>query len=305
VVGNVDDNVAPGTPVLGGLADLPTVCAKHNIDRVIDRVIVAFPNTSDANVLGALRQLRGQLPVSEIPRYFELHSWRSEAEELPGLTLMHLPTASLGLSARLTKRIMDTTLAICALVFAAPILLVIAVAVRLDTPGPVFFRQERIGKSGKPFRIFKFRSMTVDAWQRRNSVAQLNEVDGPLFPKMESDPRVTRIGSFIRRTGLDELPQLINVVRRDVFGGAAANAAHRGVQPPGRRRAGSPEREAGHHRAVASLWPQRCELRGSGAPRLGIRPILVADVGCTDHCQDAPGCVRAQGCILTLKHGPT
>jgi exopolysaccharide biosynthesis polyprenyl glycosylphosphotransferase len=211
VVGHVDDHAAPGTHVLGGLADLPAVCAAYGIDRVI----VGFTNTSDAVVLEALRRLQGQVPVSEIPRYFELHNWRSEAEELHGLTLMHVPTASLGPTARITKRLIDVTLATCALMVAAPVLLTIALAIKADTPGPVFFRQERIGRGGRPFRIFKFRSMTADAWQRRNTVAQLNEVDGPLF-KMENDPRVTRVGAFIRKTSLDELPQLINVVRGEM-----------------------------------------------------------------------------------------
>jgi exopolysaccharide biosynthesis polyprenyl glycosylphosphotransferase len=211
VVGHVDDNAAPGTRVLGGLEDLPAVCAEY----AIDRVIVAFPNTSDAIVLEALRRLEGQLPVSEIPRYFELHNWRSEAEELHGFTLMHLPTVSLSTSERIMKRLMDVTLATCALVFSAPVLLITALAIKLDSPGPVFFRQERIGRAGKPFRIFKFRSMTADAWQRRDVVAQLNEVDGPLF-KMDNDPRVTRVGAIIRKTSIDELPQLINVVRGEM-----------------------------------------------------------------------------------------
>lgn len=207
VVGHVDDDVAPGTKVLGSLADLPAVCAAHEIDRVI----IGFPNTSDAIVLEALRQLQGQVPVSEIPRYFELHNWRSEAEELHGLTLMHLPTASLGASARIIKRLIDLTLAVTALVLASPLLLAIAVAIKLDSRGPIFFRQERSGQAGEPFRIFKFRSMTADAWQQRNRVAQLNESDGPMF-KMANDPRVTRVGAFIRKTSFDELPQLINVV---------------------------------------------------------------------------------------------
>jgi exopolysaccharide biosynthesis polyprenyl glycosylphosphotransferase len=207
VVGHVDDNAASGTPILGGLAELPAVCAAYDIDRVI----VGFSNTSDAIVLEALRRLEGQVPVSEIPRYFELHNWRSEAEELHGLTLMHLPTASLGLSARTMKRVIDVMLAACALVVASPVLIVVAAAIKFDSPGPVFFRQERIGRGGMPFRIFKFRSMTADAWQRRDTVSQLNEVDGPLF-KMENDPRVTRVGAFIRKTSLDELPQLINVL---------------------------------------------------------------------------------------------
>lgn len=211
VVGHVDDNAAPGTYVLGGLADLPAVCDAYEIDRVI----IGFPNTSDAIVLEALRRLQGQVPVSEIPRYFELHNWRSEAEELHGLTLMHLPTASLGPSARIMKRFIDVSLAACALLAASPVLLIIAAAIKLDTPGPVFFRQERIGRAGEPFKIFKFRSMTADAWQKRDTVARLNEVDGPLF-KMENDPRVTRVGAFIRKTSLDELPQLFNVVRGEM-----------------------------------------------------------------------------------------
>ncbi len=140
------------SPVLGGLDDLPDICAKH----AIDRVIIGFPNTSDAIVLDALRRLEGQVPVSEIPRYFELHNWRSEAEELHGLTLMHMPTPSLAASARITKRIMDVTLATCALVVAAPVMALVAVAIKLDSRGPVFFRQERTGRGGgKPFRIFQ------------------------------------------------------------------------------------------------------------------------------------------------------
>ncbi|MGE2689152.1 sugar transferase [Mycolicibacterium pulveris] len=211
VVGHVDDNVPAGAAVLGELSELPSVCAAHKVDRVI----VAFPNTSDAIVLEALRQLEGQVPVSEIPRYFELHNWRSEAEELHGLTLMHLPTMSLAASERIMKRFMDVTLATLALAFASPLLLIIAVAIKLDSPGPVFFRQERGGQAGKPFQIFKFRSMTANAWQLRDTVAQHNEVDGPLF-KMTEDPRVTRVGAFIRKTSLDELPQLINVVRGEM-----------------------------------------------------------------------------------------
>lgn len=211
VVGHVDDNAPIDVPVLGGLDDLPDICAKY----AIDRVIVGFPDTSDEIVLETLRQLEGRVPVSEIPRYFELHNWRSEAEELHGLTLMHLPTPSLAASARITKRLMDITLSAVALLVASPLLLGIAVAIKLDTPGPVFFRQERTGRGGKPFRIFKFRSMTADAWERRTTVAQLQEGDGPLF-KMRRDPRVTRVGAIIRKTSLDELPQLINVVRGEM-----------------------------------------------------------------------------------------
>lgn len=207
VVGHVDDNVAPGATVLGGLNDVASICDSYEIDRVV----LAFPNASDPIILEAMRKLQGKVPVSQIVRYFELHNWRSEIEDLQGITLVHMPTASLGPLAQTSKRVMDFTLASCALVVASPLLASIALAIKMDSPGPVFFRQERTGRAGKPFRIFKFRSMTADAWEQRHAVAQGNEVDGPLF-KMESDPRVTRVGAFIRKTSLDELPQLINVV---------------------------------------------------------------------------------------------
>ncbi|MFM8857504.1 MAG: sugar transferase [Actinomycetota bacterium] len=211
VVGHVDDNVPSGTNVLGGLDDLAAICETYEIDRVI----LAFPSASDSTVLKAMRTLEGKVPVSEMPRYFELHNWRSETEDLQGITLVHLPTASLGPWAQATKRMMDVTLATCALLAVSPLLAIIAIAIKLDSPGPVFFRQERTGRAGKPFSIFKFRSMTVEAWDQRHAVAQSNEVDGPLF-KMETDPRVTRVGAFIRKTSLDELPQFINVVRGEM-----------------------------------------------------------------------------------------
>lgn len=211
VVGHVDFNTAGDTNLLGGLDDLPELCAMHQIDRVI----VAFPNTTDVHTLHSLRQLLGQVPVSEIPRLFELHNWRSDVEELHGLALMHVPAATLEVSARAMKRCMDLALATCAVAAVAPLLLIIAAAIKLDSPGPVFFRQERIGRAGKAFRIYKFRSMTADAWEKRAAVAARNEVDGPLF-KMENDPRVTRVGALLRRTSLDEVPQLFNVIRGEM-----------------------------------------------------------------------------------------
>jgi exopolysaccharide biosynthesis polyprenyl glycosylphosphotransferase len=211
LVGYVDDYPDTASPVLGGLGDLPELCAQHRVDRVI----VAFPDTPDAHALEALRALLGQVPVSIIPRFFELLNWRSEMEELHGLPLLHVPPASLGGGARMTKRALDLTVAVCVVVAATPIWLAAAIAIKVDSPGPVFFRQDRAGRAGRPFRIFKFRSMSADAWERRGTVAGQNQSDGPLF-KMASDPRVTRVGGFLRRTSIDELPQLLNVIRGEM-----------------------------------------------------------------------------------------
>jgi len=211
VVGHVDDEVQRGEQVLGGIAELADVCIEHRIDRIV----VAFPRSSDATVLEALRGVESQVFISEVPRYFELHNWRSETEDLEGVTIFNLPGTSLGALDRVLKRLLDLTLSTCALVAAAPILLVIAIAIKLDSPGPVFFRQKRTGQRGQTFWIFKFRSMTADAGESRYSVAHSNEAEGPMF-KIKDDPRITRVGAIIRKTSLDELPQFINVIRGEM-----------------------------------------------------------------------------------------
>jgi len=113
------------------------------------------------------------------------------------------------------KRALDIVLVLCALLVFAPVMLVVAIAIRLDTPGPIIFRQTRVGKDGRTFSFMKFRGMVHDAESRLAELARLNEAKGPIF-KMRQDPRVTRVGRFIRRTSLDELPQLWNVLRGDM-----------------------------------------------------------------------------------------
>jgi exopolysaccharide biosynthesis polyprenyl glycosylphosphotransferase len=208
VVGVADDQTNPSLqPRLGSIASVPELCAQHRIDRVI----IAFSETSDSEILNMMRRLNGRVSISIIPRLFELHSWRSDIEELYGLSLVHIPAASLGMKGRVSKRVLDLAIAVVAVVFTLPFWIATAVAIKLDSPGPVFFRQDRAGRGGIIFRIFKFRTMTPDAWGRRGCLAASNEVDGPLF-KMQRDPRVTRVGRVLRRTSLDELPQLLNVI---------------------------------------------------------------------------------------------
>lgn len=113
------------------------------------------------------------------------------------------------------KRLVDVVLTSLGLVAALPIWLVIAIAIKLDSPGPVVFVQDRVGQHGRRFRFYKFRSMYIDAAERFESVQAHNEAEGPVF-KMRKDPRVSRVGSFLRRTSLDELPQLINVLKGDM-----------------------------------------------------------------------------------------
>jgi exopolysaccharide biosynthesis polyprenyl glycosylphosphotransferase len=113
------------------------------------------------------------------------------------------------------KRVLDILVSSIALIFTSPIMLGTAIIIKLDSPGPVIFRQTRVGKWGEPFICFKFRSMYIDAEARKEQLLAQNEANGPVF-KMKHDPRVTRVGRIIRKLSIDELPQIFNVLRGDM-----------------------------------------------------------------------------------------
>jgi len=136
-------------------------------------------------------------------------------EDVDGLTVLGVRPFGLSRSSRMLKRLFDLVATTVGLLAVAPVLAAIAVAVRIDSKGPVFFRQVRVGRDGRHFRIYKFRSMVVDAEQQKDGLRALNEVGDGMF-KISRDPRVTRVGDFLRRTSLDELPQLFNVVRGEM-----------------------------------------------------------------------------------------
>lgn len=119
---------------------------------------------------------------------------------------------------RCIKRIFDIVASGCALVLLSPIFLITAIAIKLDDPGPAFFTQDRDGLNGKIFRMYKFRSMCVEAPKMRAAMEEQNEMDGPVF-KITDDPRITKVGRFIRKTSIDELPQFLNVFigERDII----------------------------------------------------------------------------------------
>jgi len=113
------------------------------------------------------------------------------------------------------KRALDVSVASMALLFAAPLMLLTALLIKLDSPGPIFFRQIRVGKDGEHFGCYKFRSMYIDAEARKAALMAQNEADGPVF-KMKNDPRITRVGRVIRKLSIDELPQLLNVLKGEM-----------------------------------------------------------------------------------------
>lgn len=122
-------------------------------------------------------------------------------------------TISLNNYEQLMKRIMDIVISIVGIIIASPIMLITMIAIKLDSPGPIIFKQTRVGQNGRNFKLYKFRSMYVDAEERKKELMDQNEIQGGVMFKMKNDPRVTRVGRFIRKTSIDELPQLFNVLQ--------------------------------------------------------------------------------------------
>ena len=203
--------------LLGTPAQLPEIVRRYDVERVI----VAFTDESHDETLRIVRALAGQgVQIDIVPRLFEVVGDGATVHAVEGLTLLSLPPSRLSRSSRFLKRALDLVVACSALVFLAPLFAVAAVAIMLDSRGPVFFRQARIGTSGRPFRMWKLRTMNADADDRKAEVAHLNKHLGPggdprMF-KIPDDPRVTRVGRVLRRYSLDEVPQLINVLRGEM-----------------------------------------------------------------------------------------
>jgi exopolysaccharide biosynthesis polyprenyl glycosylphosphotransferase len=182
-----------------------------------DRVLLAAPAAEQEELLELLRNVRrSDVQVSILPRYCDIFTSHAILDEIEGIPVVSIPPMRLGRPSLALKRGFDIAVSSALLTALAPMLALIALAIRLDSPGSPFFRQPRRGRDGVAFRIVKFRTMNSGAEASRGTVLHLNEVDGPLFKVKGTDPRVTRVGAFLRRTSLDELPQLWNVLRGDM-----------------------------------------------------------------------------------------
>jgi exopolysaccharide biosynthesis polyprenyl glycosylphosphotransferase len=186
----------------------------HEFD--VHRVIFAPASTATEGVLQAIRIAKAVgVRITVLPRILEVVGSTAAFDELEGIAMLGVPRLGLSRSSRGFKRALDLVVSAGALVLLAPVLAVIAVAIRLDSEGPVFFRQVRVGHRGRHFSIVKFRTMVADADERKQELRSLSIAGAGLF-KVKNDPRVTRVGSFLRKSSLDELPQLINVLRGDM-----------------------------------------------------------------------------------------
>lgn len=181
-------------------------------DNVIDEVIFAVPRDRLASVQEAFSDCQERGAAARVCLdLFEIDGARAVLGDLDGLPMLSFSRGPTDEVALLLKRAFDVVTSAVALLVFSPVILITAAAIRLESPGPIFFRQVRVGKNGRPFRMYKFRSMRVDAEERLASLRLQNEASGPVF-KMRNDPRVTRVGAFIRRRSIDELPQFLNVL---------------------------------------------------------------------------------------------
>jgi exopolysaccharide biosynthesis polyprenyl glycosylphosphotransferase len=213
-IGLVDDDVHtlngnPRLPKLGSLSQLPEVLD----ERQVDRVIIAFSRASHQELLSSIRTCRDRrINVDVVPRLFELVEAVQAMSQIGGLPLISIGAPPLSAGSRVAKRLLDLLVSATMLLLLSPVLLLIALAIKLDSRGPVFFRQVRAGRDQRPFKVIKFRTMFKDADARKAEFEKENEAtDGVMF-KIKRDPRITRVGALLRKTSLDELPQLFNVL---------------------------------------------------------------------------------------------
>jgi exopolysaccharide biosynthesis polyprenyl glycosylphosphotransferase len=206
----------PVAPVIGEPDDLVRLVGEHGVDRVIFAT-----GAEDRDVLVQLvRELHEHdVQVDLVPPLYEVVGPTFGAHSVEGLALLGLPPVRLTRASRSLKRSVDVLLASIILALLSPLFALIAIAIRLDSRGPVFFRQERVGVGDRRFQILKFRTMSADAEERKDELVHLNRHlengAGRLF-KIDDDPRVTGVGRLLRRRYLDELPQLVNVLKGDM-----------------------------------------------------------------------------------------
>jgi len=217
VLGFVDDTSTdpepvPGVPLLGTVADAAEILRSRPRASVI--VAASAIESTTTNRLARDLLDRGvHVELSSTLR--DIASQRLVVRPLGRFPVVYVEPVQRGGWRRLAKRSFDVALALTTLVATSPLIAAAMVAIRLDSPGPMLFRQVRVGRNGRPFQVLKLRTMVADAEARRAELLAANEADGPLF-KMRDDPRVTRVGRFLRRSSIDELPQLWNVVRGEM-----------------------------------------------------------------------------------------
>jgi exopolysaccharide biosynthesis polyprenyl glycosylphosphotransferase len=219
LVGRIADD--GDADALGQVADLPRLCRQLDVHRIL----VAARDEFSVEAMDVYRQLQDFVHIAMVPRYYELISWRSRLTDLSGLPFLEIAQPHLSPWDQFMKRAFDLCISSAVLVITSPLLLVVALGVKLSSPGPVFFRQVRMGRATEPFTVTKFRSMTMGTdvlpafTPEPEPAFEDDDPDRPLHElrnKKEESARITRFGAFLRRTGIDEIPQFISVFKGDM-----------------------------------------------------------------------------------------
>lgn len=200
-----------GTDVLGSIDELIGIARRY----FADEIFIATPCKPNV-VKGLVQDAReAGIDIRVVPELYDGLAWNSPIEYLGQFPTIPLHRGHVPVLGLFFKRLLDVSLSFLALLLLSPLFAGIALAIRLDSDGPILYRSDRIGKKGRVFCCLKFRTMVADAERRKAEILHMNERDGILF-KVSNDPRVTRIGRFLRKYSLDELPQLINVLQGDM-----------------------------------------------------------------------------------------
>lgn len=199
-------------PVLGHAREVKQVVVEDEVDTVIIAGS-AFDHEVISRIIAELRGLDVSIHVSS--GLFDILTSRVLVRDIAGVPLITVRGVSLSPARLRTKRVFDIIVSLLVVIVGMPLWLAIAIAIKLESPGPVFYKQARVGLNGAAFGMYKFRSMVNDAEARLSQLVEDNEATGPLF-KMKDDPRVTRVGKWMRKFSIDEFPQLLNVLRGEM-----------------------------------------------------------------------------------------
>ena len=199
--------VIDGIPVYRGENQIHELLARE----VVDEVVVCLPRSLIDNIHQIVAVCEEQaVCLRFMADFYDIQSKRLGLQQLGDIPMLTIEPVAQGEGKLIVKRLADIVISGCALMLLWPVFVLLGIAIRLDSPGPMFFTQQRVGLNKRTFPMFKLRSMYVDAEAQMDKIAHLNEAQGPIF-KMDRDPRITRMGRWLRRSSVDELPQLINV----------------------------------------------------------------------------------------------
>ncbi|MBL8045494.1 MAG: sugar transferase [Anaerolineales bacterium] len=216
IVGFIDDD-----PSKGELGRLKNMGGLERVEHIlstepVDEVLITLPWMYQRKIVALVRACQSfGVRARVVPDLFQLSLSRLDVDDLGGIPIIGIKEVRISRIGRLFKRALDVTFAVLGLLISSPLMLLAALAIKLDSPGSVFFRQTRVGEHGKLFTVYKFRSMRESAEEELGQLLAFNEASGPLF-KMKDDPRRTRVGTILRTTSLDELPQFFNILRGDM-----------------------------------------------------------------------------------------